>query len=258
MYEKVIAIIPARMGSKRFPGKPMADILGMPMIGHVYNRTRLCLDFEEVFVATCDEEIADYIKSIGGNVVMTSKDHLRSTDRVAEAVKIIERENTDFDIVVMVQGDEPLVNDQMIANSISPLLIDPSVEIVNLMTEITDPDEIEDDNCVKVVVDNNNFALYMSRSPIPYQKRGVEGLPVMKKVNVIAMRRDFLMHFSALPPSALELVESIGMLRLIESGIQVKMVLSEIYTVSVDTKEDLVLAIDLMKEDFWMEKYNKK
>ncbi len=259
MYSKIIAVIPARMGAKRFPGKPMAEIYGMPMIGHVYHRAKMCPDFSDVFVATCDAEIEQYITKIGGNVVMTSKDHLRSTDRVAEAVTFIEEDfNQKIDIVVMIQGDEPLVNEQMVANSISPLLIDPSVEIVNLMTEITENDEKEDSNCVKVVVDNNNFALYMSRSPIPYQKRGVEGLPTLKKVNVISMRRDFLMHFASLPPSTLELVESIGMLRLLEAGIRVKMVLSETYTVSVDTPEDLQRVVKLMKDDFWMQKYNKQ
>lgn len=258
MNETIIAVIPARMGAKRLPGKPLADILGMPMIGHVYNRTKMCPDFQEVYIATCDKEIAEYIKSIGGEVIMTSKDHMRSTDRVAEAVRYIEDDyDLKPDLVVMVQGDEPLVNEQMVANSISPLLIDPGVEIVTLMTEITNPDEINDPNSVKVVVDNNNFALYLSRSAIPYQKRGVEGLPVLKKVNVVAMRRDFLMHFSALSPSTLELVESIGMLRLLESGIRIKMVFSDTYTVSVDTEKDLKIATELLKEDFWTSKYNK-
>ena len=258
MKDEIIAVIPARMAAKRFPGKPMADILGMPMIGHVYHRAKMCPDFTEVFVATCDKEIADYIKSIGGEVVMTSREHQRSTDRVAEAVKYIEGDyDIDFDIVVMIQGDEPLINHQMVANSISPLLIDPGIEIVNLMTQISDSEEINSPNSVKVTVDNNNLALYMSRSPIPYQKRGAFGLPILKKVNVVAMRRDFLMHFSSLPTSTLEIVESIGMLRLLETGIKVKMVLSETYTVSVDTKEDMEIAKELLKKDFWMPKYNK-
>jgi len=256
MKDKIIAIIPSRMGSKRFPGKPMVEIEGMPMIGHVYSRTVMCNDFDEVFVATCDEVIADYIQSIGGNVVMTSPDHLRSTDRVAEALQLIEEElNEKFNIVVMVQGDEPMVNEQMVANSISPLLIDPGVEIVNLMTEITDDYEIESPNSVKVVVDYNNFALYMSRSPIPYEKRGISGLPKLKKVNVIAMTRDFLIHLSSLPPTPLELVESIGMLRILESGMKIKMVLSDSYTASVDTPEDLEIVKELMKKDFWKDKY---
>ena len=214
-------------------------------------------DFIEVFVATCDEEISDYIKKIGGKTIMTKSGHLRSTDRVSEAVEKIENEYKIFsDIVVIVQGDEPLVNEQMVSNSISPLLIDPGIEIVNLMTEITNPEEINSNDSVKVVVDINNLALYMSRSPIPHQKGGVEGFPYLKKVNVIAMRRGFLDYYASLEPSTLEIVESIGMLRLLEAGMKIKMVFSQTYTVSVDTPSDLKRAIELMKNDFWLEKYN--
>jgi len=259
MKDNIIAIIPARMDSKRFPGKPLVDIFGMPMIGHVYHRTKMCPDLAEVFVATCDEVIKKYIESIGGKVIMTSHDHSRSTDRIAEALLLIEKNyNIEPEIVVMIQGDEPLVNHQMIANSISPMLIDPAVEIVNLMTEITEDEEIADPNSVKVVVDDNNYALYMSRSPIPYQGRGVQGLPVLKKVNIVAFKRDFLLHFAALPPTPLELVESIGMLRLLESGKRIKMVLNEIYTLSVDNPYDLELAKEKLKDDYWMQKYINK
>jgi 3-deoxy-manno-octulosonate cytidylyltransferase (CMP-KDO synthetase) len=256
--DKIIAIIPSRMGAKRLPGKPMLEIEGMPMIGHVYNRTKLSNEFLDVYVATCDDVIADYVRSIGGKVVMTSSNHERSTERVAEALKIIEQQNNEqYDIVVMVQGDEPLVTDQMISNSISPLMIDPGVEIVSLMTEISNIDEINNPNSVKVVCDFNNFALYMSRSPIPYQNRGITGLPVLKKVNIVAMRRGFVFKYSSLPPTPLELVESIGMLRLLENGISIKMVLSDIYTVSVDTQEDLEIVREMMKKDYWRKKYLK-
>lgn len=254
--EKIIAIIPSRMGAKRLPGKPMADICGLPMIGHVYKRTQMCQDFIDVYVATCDEEIANYIRSIGGKVVLTSKNHLRSTDRVSEALRIIEGQyNDSFDIVVMIQGDEPLVNDQMISSSISPLLVDQEINMVSLMTEISDHDEINNPNSVKVVTDFNNFALYMSRSPIPFQNRDIAGLPVLKKVNIVAMRRGFLYKFSSMEATPLELVESIGMLRLLENGHKIKMVLSESYTVSVDTAEDLEIARKLMKDDYWFDKY---
>jgi len=256
--EKIIAIIPSRMGAKRLPGKPMSEIIGMPMIEHVYRRTKMCADLSEVYVATCDEEIADYIRSIGGKVVFTSDKHLRSTDRVAEALRILESENNEtIEIVVMVQGDEPLVNEQMISGAISPLHVDQSVDIVNLMAEITNNNEINDSNSVKVVTDFNNYALYMSRSPIPFQDRDIAGLPVLKKVNVVAMRRGLLYKYASLPPTPIELVESIGMLRLLESGVKIKMVLSETYTVSVDTKKDLEIARELMKDDFWLEKYLK-
>lgn len=259
MKQKIIAIIPSRMGATRFPGKPMAEIENMPMIGHVYHRTIMCNDFDEVFVATCDNQIADYIQNIGGNVVMTSPEHLRSTDRVAEALQLIEEEyKQKFDIVVMIQGDEPLINDQMVANSISPIIINPEIEIVNLMTEITDPEEISDPNSVKIVVDYNNFALYMSRSPIPYEKRGVSGLPVLKKVNVTAMKHDFLLKLTKLKPTPLELVESIGLLRVLENGQKIKMVLSQSYTVSVDSPKDIEIVKKMMKNDFWKQKYITK
>ncbi len=247
------------MNAKRLPGKPMMEIQGVPMVGHIYKRAKMCPDFEEVFVATCDTEISDYIESIGGKYILTSDQHIRSTDRVTEAVAKLEKDyQIKPDIVVMIQGDEPLVNEQMISNAISPLILDPGVEVVSLMTEITDEDEINNPNSVKVVVDNNNFALYMSRSAIPYQKRGIEGLPVLKKINVVAYRHDFLFHFSAFPQSTLELVESIGMLRLLEAGIRVKMVLSNTYTASVDTPEDLELVKKLLAEDYWTKKYIKQ
>lgn len=255
---RIIAIIPSRMGAKRLPGKPLIDIQGMPMLGHVYKRVKLCRDIDEVYVATCDNEIKEYAESLGAKVIMTSKEHSRSTDRVAEALKKIENEdNKTSDIIVMVQGDEPLVNPDMIANSISPILIDSSIEIVSLMTEVKDEEEANDSNCVKVVCDINNFALYFSRSPIPYQNRTVAGLPVLKKVNVVAMKRGFLYYYSSLEPSPLELVESIGILRVLEQGGRVKMVLSDTYSVSVDTKQDLEIVRQMMKNDYWYDKYKK-
>ncbi len=255
----IIAIIPSRMGSKRLPGKPMADIHGVPMIGHVYKRVSMCNDLHEVYIATCDKEIAEYAETINAKTIMTSAEHLRSTDRVAEALRKIEDdEKRTFDIVVMIQGDEPLVTPDMIANTISPLIIDPSIEIVSLMTEVRNEEEANNPNSVKVVCDINNFALYMSRSPIPFQNRGIAGLPVLKKVNVVAMRRGFLFYYSSLPPSPLELVEGIGPLRVLEQGGRIKMVLSETYTVSVDTKEDLELVRKMMKDDYWFGKYKEQ
>lgn len=256
MLPKILGIIPARMASKRLPGKPLIDIEGTPMIGHVYQRSKMAIDLLDVYVATCDKEISEYISSIDGKVIMTKNDVVRSTDRVAEALRKIEAHiQTKIDIVVMIQGDEPLVNPEMIANSISPLLIDTDIQITCLMTEIYEEDEIDDTNAVKVVVDNFNNALYLSRCAIPYQQRGVYGLPHLKKINVSAIRRDFLYHFTSLPQSPLELVEDIGMLRIIENSMKLKMVMTESYTVSVDTKKDLEIVRDLMKEDLWYNKY---
>lgn len=255
----VVAIIPARMDSRRLPGKPMLEILGIPMIGHVYKRTAMSLDVNEVYVATCDKEISEYIERIGGKVVMTSYNNNRPTDRIAEAVNNLEKSTGQkIDIVVMVQGDEPLVNEEMVANSISPLIIDPGVQITCLMTEIIDDDEINDYNAVKVVVDNYNSALYFSRCSIPFQSSHISGLPHLKKVNISAIQRDFLFRLTSLPPSPLELVEDIGMLRILENSMKVKMVLTETYTVSVDTPKDLEIVRKLMKEDLWFDKYKQK
>ena len=255
----IVAIIPSRMGAKRLPGKPLADIQGIPMIGHVYKRVKMCNDLQDVYIATCDQEIVEYAKTIDAKTIMTSAEHLRSTDRVAEALRKIEDdEKRTFDIVIMIQGDEPLVTPDMIANTISPLMIDTSIEVVSLMTEVRDEKEAQNPNSVKVVCDINNFALYMSRSPIPFQNRGFAGLPILKKVNVVAMRRGFLFYYSSLPPSPVELVESIGPLRVLEQGGRIKMVLSETYTVSVDTQEDLELVRKMMKNDYWFGKYKEQ
>src|SRR4030042_2419287 len=174
-HVEIIGIIPARMASSRFPGKPMAGIMGIPMIGHVYYRTKRCKSLDEVYVATCDKEIADDIESIDGKAVMTADTHERASDRTAEAMLKIEREiNKRIDIVVMVQGDEPMLYPEMIDNSIKPMLEDESIQAVNLMSSLKSIEEQEDPNEVKVVVDLNGFALYFSREPIPSRKKGAK------------------------------------------------------------------------------------
>ncbi|PIU54506.1 MAG: 3-deoxy-manno-octulosonate cytidylyltransferase, partial [Deltaproteobacteria bacterium CG07_land_8_20_14_0_80_60_11] len=151
---EIIAIIPARMGSSRFPGKPLALIHGMPMVGHVYFRTRMCRLLRETYVATCDREIFDYVHAVGGRAVMTLDSHERCSDRTAEAMLKIEAElGHPVDIVVMVQGDEPMVTPGMIEAAVSPMLQDSSIPVVNLMARIGTKEEFEDPNEVKVVVD---------------------------------------------------------------------------------------------------------
>jgi len=254
---KIIGIIPARLASTRLPNKPLADIHGMPMIGHVYMRSLMCKDLSCVYVATCDKQIYDYIKSINGNVVMTKAEHESSTDRTAEALLKIEKElNTVFDIVVMIQGDEPMITNDMIGNALSPIIMDEEINVVNLMSEIQSIQEFNDPNVVKVVVDIFNFALYFSREPIPSAKMGAYGFPMLKRVNVIPFRRDFLISFNNIPQTPLEIIESIGMMRLIENGLKVKMVMTDIITHSVDSEADLELIRNIMKDDSLMTKYN--
>lgn len=257
-HVEIIGIIPARMASSRFPGKPMAEIMGIPMIGHVYYRTKRCKSLGEVYVATCDKEIADYIESIDGKAVMTADTHERASDRTAEAMLKIEREiNKRIDIVVMVQGDEPMLCPEMIDNSINPMLEDESIQTVNLMSGLKSIEEQEDPNEVKVVVDLNSFALYFSREPIPSRKKGAKDVPVYKQVCIIPFRRDFLIKFSRLAPTPLEISESVDMLRILENGYKVKMVFSKYDTYSVDTIEDLRKVESFMINDPLMKTYSK-
>ena len=155
------------MGSSRFPGKPMAELLGSPMIRHVYENTVLNTLVDLTVVATCDEEIAEYVVSVGGRAVMTSDEHVRATDRCAEAGVIVEEEDgVRCDIVVMVQGDEPMTHPGMITEAVAPLLDDPSIPVTTLLGKISSIDELRDPNCIKVVCDQAGNALYFSRAPI--------------------------------------------------------------------------------------------
>jgi len=246
----IIAIIPARMSSSRFPGKPLAKINGVPMIGHVYERTKKCRQLSDVYVATCDQEIKEYIESIGGKAVMTADTHERASERASEAMTKIEAATGKrVDIVVMVQGDEPMVVPQMITEAIRPLQEDKNIQVVNLMAPLKGAEEQEDPNEVKVVVDNNNDAIYFSREAIPSKKKFKGEVPVNKQVCIIPFRRDFLIKFNQLKPTPLEIIESVDMLRVIEHGFKVRMVPSNFDTYSVDTQEDLIFVAQLMKSE---------
>ena len=252
----IIGIIPARMASSRFPNKPMADILGIPMIGHCYLRSKMCSTLSEVYVATCDVEIFDYIESIGGKAIMTADTHERASDRTAEALETIEKTNgKKVDIVVMLQGDEPMVTPAMIDAAVKPLVDDPEIKISNLMATMKTVAEHEDPNEVKVVVDKYNFALYFSREPIPSRKKGVSDVPMLKQVCVIPYERDFLLHYNAMEQTPLEIIESVDMMRILENGMKVKMIYTEEDTYAVDTQADLDLVVNKMKSDTLFEEY---
>ncbi len=253
---KAIAIIPARMDSSRFPGKPMAEIQGVPMIGHCYFRTVMCDELFEPYVATCDEEIYNYIESIGGKAVMTANTHERATDRTAEAMLKIEDElGEKVDIVVMVQGDEPMVTPEMISESLSPFSTDKSVNVVNLMGYMESVEEFEDPNEVKVVVDKNSDAIYFSREPIPSRKKGVNKVPMLKQVCIIPFTREYLLKFNDMDETDLERIESVDMMRIIENGEKVRMVFTTGNSFSVDTPEDLQNVNSKMTNDSLMDKY---
>lgn len=257
--KEIVAIIPARMGSTRFPGKPMAKIHGVPMVGHVYFRTKMCSLLRETYVATCDQEIYDYISSVGGKAIMTSDSHERCSDRTAEAMlKVESAMGGKIEIVVMVQGDEPMVAPEMIKAAVNPMLGDPSIQVVNLMARMKTVDEFEDPNEVKVVVGLNNRALYFSREPIPSRRKGVINVPMFKQVCIIPFRRDYLLEFNSLPATPLERIESVDMMRVIEHGEHVYMVITDAETLSVDTPEDLKRVVELMKDDALINGYKAK
>jgi len=243
---KIVAVIPARMGSTRFPGKPLAPILGRPMIEHVYRRTAMCPALDDIFVATCDQQIMDAVNAFGGRAIMTSSSHQRASDRVAEAA-----ENFSADIIVMVQGDEPMTYPQMIESSVAPLRNgDKQIACVNLTARIQTEEEFADPNTIKVVMDADGFAVYMSREPIPTRHiQSFDQLATFKQVCIIPFTADSLQEFMRLPPTPLEVAESIDMLRFIEHGHKVKMVQTAYTTHAVDTTEDLKLVEELLQKD---------
>jgi 3-deoxy-manno-octulosonate cytidylyltransferase (CMP-KDO synthetase) len=245
---EIIALIPARMGSTRFPGKPMAKIFDKPMIGHVFDRVSKCELLAMTAVATCDLEIFQYIQSIGGKAIMTGNHHERASDRCAEALSILEKEEKRrFDIVVMVQGDEPMVDPRMIEEALQPMLVDPSVLVTNLLGKIRSEEEFADPNCIKIVCDLEGYALYFSRSSIP-NSRGLENILMGKQICVIPFRSDFLKEYTSMDPTPLEEAESIDMLRVLENGKKVRLVRTSFDTQAVDTPEDLENVVNIMKK----------
>jgi len=245
----ILALIPARMASSRFPGKPMKFILNKPMISHVYERVARSPILTKTAVATCDEIIFDYIESIGGAAVMTADIHERASDRCAEALlKLEASDNIRYDIIVMVQGDEPMIHPNMIAEAVQPMLRDPDIKVVNLLGKIENIADFDDRNCVKVVCDLQYNALYFSREPIPTRCR-TGSIPMGKQVCIIPFQRDFLLEYTHLPPTPLEIAESVDMLRILEHGTMVRMVPTSYSSQAVDTPEDLKRVEELMKRE---------
>ena len=236
----------------------MALIHGIPMIGHCYFRVRMCSDLIETYVATCDREIYNYIESIGGRAIMTSTTHERASDRTAEAmVKIEEEIGKEIDILVMVQGDEPMDTPTMISDALRPIREDETVDVVNLMGRIESVEEFEDSNTVKVVVDPNGNAIYFSREPIPSRRKSATSVPMLKQICVIPFRRAYLLAYNRTPETPLEKIESVDMMRVIESGGSVRMVFTEEVSYGVDTEEDREKVEKIMATDTLMYQYLK-
>ncbi len=231
---RVAGVIPARYRSKRFDGKALALLGGRPMIQHVYEKARRASRLAELVVATDDERIADVIRGIGGKALMTSPDHPSGTDRVAEAAAAIEA-----DVVVNIQGDEPFISGKAIDQAVEPFLEGEDLQMTTLMRAIESEETLRDPNVVKVVVDREGFALYFSRSRIPFARRS-ERFQAYEHIGLYAYRRDFLLAFARLAPTELEYTEGLEQLRALEHGYRVLAVATTHHVgVSVDTPADL-------------------
>ncbi len=250
------AIIPARMAASRFPGKPLAPIHGMPMLGHVAKRTQMASCLTATYVATCDEAIENYCKQEGINVVMTSTAHTRCTDRCAEALPKIEAlEGKKAEAIIIVQGDEPMTHPHMIDAALAPLQEHAHIHVVNLRADIESREEFFSPNTIKIVTDKQGKALYFSRAPLPYTQPSTQETPLkqppfgQKQVCIMPFRREALLRFIALSPTALEITESIDMLRLLEHGEFVYTVFTSHQSQSVDCPADLARVEQLMEQD---------
>lgn len=243
---KFIGIIPARYASTRFPGKPLALLGGKPVIQHVYEKVAAVL--EAAYVATDDERIYDIVKSFGGQVVMTRTDHKSGTDRIEEA---IEKIGGEWDVVVNVQGDEPFVAKSQL-DTICHCFDDPTTQIATLGKPFESMEAVQNPNSPKIVVDNMGFAMYFSRSVIPYV-RGKEKsswlthYPFLKHLGIYAYRKDVLRQVTQLPQSSLEIAESLEQLRWLQNGFKIKVGTTDVETVGIDTPQDLERAEEFLK-----------
>jgi 3-deoxy-manno-octulosonate cytidylyltransferase (CMP-KDO synthetase) len=237
---RVVGIIPARFGSTRLPGKPLADLGGKPVLQHTYERARQAL--EQVIVATDDERIVDAVTGFGGHAALTRPDHSCGSERVAEVARSL-----DVDIVVNVQGDEPFIEPLMIREALEPLLSEPELVMSTLSREIVSDEDLDDPSVVKVVSDRAGNALYFSRSVIPYP-RCREVCHWQEHVGLYVYRRDFLLEYVQWPPTPLELAESLEQLRVLEHGYPIRVVETECRGggPSIDTPEDLARAREIL------------
>jgi 3-deoxy-manno-octulosonate cytidylyltransferase (CMP-KDO synthetase) len=232
---RIVGIIPARYGSSRFEGKVLADIAGKPMIQWVYERANQSKTLDELFVAVDDPRVQSKVEEFGGKAILTGAHHKSGTDRIAEVV-----EKMAADIIVNIQGDQPLIDPNMIDEAVGPMIDNPEIQMSTLKREI-DKDEFDDPGVVKVVVDEKDFALYFSRSLIPYPLYD-ENMRVYEHVGLYVYRKDFLLEISKMPQGQLEKIESLEQLRVLEKGHKIFVVetkMDKAAGISVDTPEDL-------------------
>ncbi len=238
---RIVGMIPSRMASTRLPGKPLLELCGKPMVQHVWEAAKRANRLDAVVVATPDIEIYTVVQAFGGEAVLTADTHRSGTDRLAEAVQTL-----DADAVVNIQGDEPLVLPALIDAVAAPLAEDPSVQMVSLCCPALEH-EINEPSVVKTVVGRDGYALYFSRAPIPYVRDASGGVFARKHIGIYGYTRETLLRLASLPPSPLEITESLEQLRALENGIRIRMVDVDAAPVGVDTPEDLERARALME-----------
>lgn len=232
---RIVGLIPARLAATRLPNKPLAEIAGQPMLYHVWWRARSAPSLAEVAVATPDAEVARVVEGFGGRAIMTADIHRSGTDRLAEAAELLHLQPRD--IIVNIQGDEPLLDPASIEAALKPLLADQTLPMSSLMCPCP-PEDLDNPACVKVVCAQNGDALYFSRARLPYVRQTAHAA-VMQHIGLYAYRCDFLKRFSSLPPTPLEQTEALEQLRALEHGYRIRMVRVEQAPIGVDTPEDL-------------------
>lgn len=242
---KFIGIIPARYSSSRFPGKPLAILGGKPVIEHVYRQVSSVM--EDVFVATDDQRIYDAVEAFGGKAIMTRSDHKSGTDRICEA---LEKVGGSFDVVINIQGDEPFIQKSQL-ETVMQCFDDPRTQIATLGKSFESMEAVENPNSPKIVLDNDGYALYFSRSVIPFvrgkeHEEWLSHFPYLKHIGLYAYRTEVLMEISKLPQSTLELAESLEQLRWLQNGYKIKVGLTNVETIGIDTPEDLQRAEEKM------------
>ena len=240
---KSICVIPARYSSTRLPGKPLKEICGVAMICRVWERASRAKAVDEVIVATDDERILHAVEKFSGRAMMTRADHKTGTDRLAEVAEKF----PDADVIVNVQGDEPLIEPSLIDELIAEFA-DAELQMATVATELTDADEMNNPNNVKVVIDKNSNALYFSRSLIPYP-RNVGKSKVFKHIGIYAYRRNFLLDYAKMEPTPLEQAESLEQLRALENGFKIRVIKSSCKFIGVDTAEDLELVNEIYRRE---------
>ncbi len=234
---RIVGVIPARYQSKRFKGKPLALIAGKPMIQHVFQRAKECPELDEIYVATDDFRIYDRVQEFGGKAIMTHEKHQSGTDRIAEAAEKINL--AEKDIVLNIQGDQPLFQPSILSDLIQALIKNPAIPMSTLMYKIKGDQGLRDINKVKVVADNNGYALYFSRLPIPFNRDQKSKTIYYKHLGLYAYRKEFLSEFTGLASTVLEHAEKLEQLRILEHGFKIKMVETIFDSLEVDTPEDI-------------------